>query len=334
MEKSAIAKFSAYTRVCQAFIQACESEGVNPVDCLLAIAGFLDVSIEASGHSQAGAVSSASTPSVSQPASAIKLTKEQAEEAKRLAREEKARKAGLKPSEVNLTPAEAKNAKAQMRKRLAAGETVVSLTKPSANNNKLTTKSASKSGVNPSVASAPGPKTKSSPSTPSLKEEIEEVTGSGKKPKPVGVQNEPTGDRATAKTRLETARRNCLRNSPASQEDPTVLHLVAYSNHFTRLLRQWTQYQTDYEIGQMLDPTRNLLNPFTLPKTRGLLEKAVRGLRQQGDSPGTYILQSDDGSTFWDKDKPSRACPHSLSAPIPPEVLLEIGWTNGPEEPE
>jgi len=226
------------------------------------------------------------------------LTPQQAEEARRIARAEKAKRLNLSPSEVNLTSQEAKAAKAAFREKLAKGEISPSQTPPTKPSNPPSKNNSSKNGTKGSTTGNILP-----PAPQNQKEEK----------KKVGVQLDKTGSRATAKTKLDNLRRTTLRSLPSAIDDCRVLHLIAYGNHFNRLARQWEEYQKTYESSGMLNPLRGLPAPSDLPSPlQQLMMDGKKGLREQNDSPGTYVLQSELGASFWNQDRPSEACPDSL----------------------
>lgn len=335
MDSSAnLAKLSAYTRVCQTFVSACEKESVDPVDCLQAISRMLDIP-------------RSTTPSQLAPPpkpKTVQLSKAQVGEAKQLARSVKAKKFGVSASEVNLTSEEAKEAKARFRDLVYQGKDP----KKSWGND-LPVQPGNPSPQNPSNSKNSGPP-QTSPlksvlpsqqgSVPQATQQRTYVNPTGKgqvdKPDPqtakkqVGIQLDKTGSRATAKTKVDNCRKNCLRQFPLAMDEPTVLHLMAYANHRNRLARQWEEYQKTYEYSGILDPLRGLPDPWKQPKTSEKLRYIVAtlGLREQFDSPGTYILQSEDGGSFWDRDMPSALCPEILKAPLGHEILHELSPSN------
>lgn len=311
MEKKELSKFSSYTRICQKFALACEEEGLEPGDCLLAIARLLDL------PTQATTLPASSLAPM--PAGKIQLTKEQAEEARKVAKEAKAKKLGLSPKEVNLTPQEAKDAKAQYRKRLVSGATAPK-TGPTAGGNDSTKKNKKV----PSLVTTVTGEDLSETFPAKLDEGVSPRPLSSDSKKKVGVQQDKSGSRATAKTKIDNLRRLTLRSLPTALDLPSALHLVAYANHRSRLSRQWEEYRRTYESTGMLDPLRGLPDPWLLYKTRKFLALVTKDLREQNDSPGTYILQSEDGGSFWDRDKPSLACPSYLKDLMPEEVIKEM----------
>jgi len=288
-----LSKFSAYNRVCQRFLESCAEEKVDPSECLLAISRFIAPDLVKSGPSPTvpGSVAKQQPPN---SAESRRLTKEEAEAAKRLAREAKARDLGLKASEVNLTPKEAKEAKAEARKKLASGIPV-----------HASPKSEVKVGT-AQVASSP---------PPSSQKKVEKATNA--------VPQMKTGLRATALTKLKSCRKICLQAFPPALREPKVIHLVAYQNHFRRLVSQWTEFCAAYEQHGISNPLRGLLDPSALEHSRGLLQRATQNLVEQADTPGIYILQ-DQGKSFWDRDMPSEACPYVLREDLPKEVLSEF----------
>lgn len=155
-----------------------------------------------------------------------------------------------------------------------------------------------------------------------VKQEPSPPQGAPKEKKKVGVQLDKDGSRATAKTKLDNLRRTILRGLPSALDDCRMLHLVAYSNHYNRLRRQWEEYQEAYQPSGMLSPIRGFAAPEALPKDLfDLLEEAKGKLKEQSDSPGTYSLQAENGASFWDKERPSKDCPEFLQKPLTEEQL-------------
>lgn len=285
MDNNALAKLSAVTRVCQKFTELCEAEKVDLFSAVSALNRLL-------GNP------SPSEPS-SQPFRAVietkqqALTREQADKAKELARIEKAKRLGISPREINLTPTEAKEAKRQFLQSLVSGTHMA-----------------------PAPTSTPVRVEGVAEATPK-----QQVTGSKKQ---VGLRMDPTGSRSTAKTRIDNFRRAALRAFPPAVSDPVGLHLVAYANHWTRLFSQVQSYRNTYEDSGMLDPMRGLPDPKSLFETKKLLLKLVQGLREQSDSPGTYVLQTDIGGSYWNRDQPSADCPSNLTQRLPSLVFNEL----------
>jgi hypothetical protein len=262
---------------------------------------------------------------------------------------------GLSSNEVNLTPDEAKKAKADYRKIISAPQGVaLSSTEgkvpwprgatTSYNKEEVTRKGGSNQDVSERAATGNmgiaqeiswfyppvSPKVRAAPSVsgpvdndnnrhfPRTKQDQTSYL------KEVGVQLDPSGLRATAKTRLEKFRKQTLNLLPTSFTNPTNLHLLTYANAHSRLSSQWREYRNSYQDSGMLDPLRGLPDPQELPTTYLLLRILTKPLRVQSDSPGTYILQSETGGSFWDRDTPSKECPDDLARPIPDTVLLEL----------
>lgn len=289
MENSSVKKFSAYTRICQKFLAACDEEGVSVGEAFTALYGFFKPQLP----EEVRAPSASSNPSTPAKTATAALTREEVEEAKKVARRDKAKKFGLKESEVNLTPAEAREAKAAFREMKAKG------------NIPLASPKASKEEVKPHPSSAP--------KAPSQSTEAPKISEPER-----GVK---TGTRATAKTKLDNVRRLCLRSNPAALETPCGLHMVAYANHFSRLKSQWDAYRSQYADTNMLSPLRGLPNPTKPGLINDYFQDLVKGLRQQSDSSGTFVLQDENGGSYWDKDEPSEHCPADLRRSIPVDVL-------------
>jgi hypothetical protein len=268
-----------------------------------------------------------------------------------VAREKKAKRLGISPSEINLSPAEAKEAKTAMRKKLSSGgqDRPAEARAPKVENIQLKSVPSKSPAPPASLEKVPKPKVplpapaftrpdmiKRSGGVNSQKEEEllgnedalsdPDMSGSVIKKK-VGTQLQKTGSRATAKTKIDNLRRLTLKSLPTAVIDPVMLHLVAYGNHRNRLARQYQEYKNLYEDSGMLDPLRGLPPLSSLPRSilRAWIE-ATESLRESHDSPGTFILQTESGGSFWDKEKPSEACPKSLLVPLDTD-LLET-WAN------
>jgi hypothetical protein len=312
MEPSKVNKtseISAYTRICTKFIEVCEEEGMDVTAAWQRIGNFLNLPFP---------TSSASSPQQVSEVKEISLTKKQAEEARKNARVEKAKRLNLSFKEVNLTSEEAKEAKAAYRRKLQSD--------------------ASNNNSRPKTVTSPSKPSVTTPPTGGVKTSKEEVDDNSRQSPPkkesqkqsVGVQLDKTGSRATAKTKIDNCRRSALRGLPTAIENAQLLHLVAYFNHIVKLTRQWAEYQRVYQDSGMLNPLRGLPLLSSCPLAAIALEGAVTAaaLRQQADSPGTYILQSDGGASYWDRDRPSSTCPDALLVQIPQEVIREMEGVN------
>jgi hypothetical protein len=256
----------------------------------------------------------ASEPSASGPKtveSQIQLTKEQVEEAKKEAKVAKAKRIGngVTPRDVALTPPEIKEAKAAFRRKLQSGAG------PVINR----THQAAPVETPPSKKGEFLPEVKASHSLPSEKD-VEQPSSSLKKK--VGVQLAPSGARKTHKTRIDNCRKVALQHNPAALAEPTLLHVVAYCNDFVRLSNQVESYSELYELSGMMNPLRGLPTPTVLGTICKDLNEVLQRLQKQSDSSGTYVLQSQDGGSFWNQDKPSTACPEFLRRPLEGEVKL------------
>lgn len=294
-----LSMLSAYNRVCQKFIEACEAEKLDPVEGVLAIGRFLGLNINQGSFPDKPSQSTSTSTTTPER----KLSKEEVEAVKKSAKEAKAKKLGISSKEVNLTPQEVKSAKAEARKRVQRGEGILP------------------QGFVKPVSSSPPVNGKSTP------KEEGQTSNSKRVPKPDRSQpSEKTGLRATALTKLKACRKLCLQTVPTALIEPKVLHLLAYSNHYNRLVSQWAEFQKSYETYGLQNPLRGLLNPGALKATHHFLQKVIVGLKEQPDSPGTYILQLD-GRSFWDRDKPSEICPYDLKQDLPGEILDEFKIT-------
>lgn len=280
-----IFKLSAYTKVTQKFLDACQEEKVEDVEeCLLHILSILNPSSLAQSGPTVSATS-ASTPR--------ELTKEQVQEAKRLARKEKAERLAVSISEVNLTSEEVKAAKTRFRESLSRGAA-------------------------PSVKQTKQPSGKGP--TESIPQKVNE-------PSSVQTEKGGTGERSTGKTRVQDARRAVKHASLTAIENPTNLHVLAYWNHFIRLREQWESFKSRFGTDSMSDPYRDVLVPDRHPRLIDFIKQlATEGhIRKQNNSE-TYVLQNSEGRSFWNKDRPhSEFCPPSLRASVPDWISVLFG---------
>jgi hypothetical protein len=340
MENPSVDRLSAVNRVFQKFIAACNEEKMSPIEAVDALVRLLGVGSipslrEALAQQEtAKAVPSETTQSAPQSAKNISLTKEQVEKATSIARAEKAKRFGLSPKEVMLTSQEAKDAKARYRLMLSDASEKTSGPKSTLPPRSYSIDSNANVGAVPKgkeevkSTSAPSPQV-----TLPTKKTAEAVFSEGGK-KPVGVAKEPEGSRATQKTRIDNIRRLCLKAFPLAVIDPTVLHLVAYANHRARLSDQVSKYRSAYADSGIKDSLRGLPDPWEktfCPESRRLLEEVTVNLRTQPDTPGTFVLQSADGGSFWNLERPSLVCPPELAAPLPEAILGEFERNTGLE---
>jgi hypothetical protein len=315
-ENSDISKFSACARVVSTFLAACETEKVSPKDAYSALGGLLGLEPKVSG----------TAPKPSNPPD-VMLTPQQVKEAKREFLRLKAQRLKVSPSEVNLTPEEVKTAKANFRKSLSGRSQSIDrepkAPKDSNKKPKKSGKSKEKVPLSPSGSESDWMDSLSEEDISSGKKEVKER-------KKVGVQEDKTGSRATAKTKIDGCRRACLRALPTSIDGCTFLHLVAYLNHRVKLENQWNQYQEAYEPSGMLDPTRGLPSANDFPMSlMNDLKKSLSGLEEQSSSPGIFILQDlESGASFWDRDMPSKHCPDFLRKPLTEEQLGQFEYAS------
>jgi len=298
-----IEKFSAYNRVCHKFLQICSDEKVEPIECLQAINRFFGISPVITG---ANPTSSNQPLAVGSKPSSVSLTKDEVKRIKDHARERKAKGLKVKASEVNLTTKEASEAKAEARKALSQGKSL---------DDYLGTKVP---GTSPDVE-RPKKASELSKDSPLPQRESKKVPNPTRK-----VETEKTGLRDTAITKLKGCRRSCLQSRLSALNDPKVIHLVAYNNHCTRLANQWRDFQSHYKVDGLSDPLRGLPQIRNCPKLLGLLQEAVKILRESSETPGIYVLQAQNSESFWKADQPSEACPQELKAPLPSDALLEF----------
>jgi len=283
-------------------MEACKDHKVDPSVAYDKL-GYMLGEIRASSQSTPSANVAVTAPK------AIALTPQQADEARRIAREEKASRMGVTSKEVNLTSAEAKKAKEMYRLKLqGVGQ------KP-ATGQQATKQVSTGKGIG---ATAPSPS-----SGQPLVVNIPQVKRP-KEGKAEAINSDLTGSRATAKTRLDNFRRICLKQNPIASADPVVLHLVAYSNHRRKLAAQWEKFKNEYSHEGMLDPLRGLPDPWKMEVNSRILESVTKFLRPQADSPEIFVLQTEAGSSFWDRDMPSQACPEFLRVSYPGEAYNEF----------
>jgi hypothetical protein len=300
-------KTTAFIAVAQAFITACETQGID--DQFLAYKRVGEII----GYPLQSSVSPQSVPVLPvQTASNVKraLTGEEAKQAKAVARERKALKLGVKAGEVNLTPQEVEKARAEFRDLIAQGRqlpkpgTIVDSTGQTPLPQRPQEKKKEKKSVKPTTppSTTPGTSTEGSPSM---------------------------GGAEASWTRVCTARRNCKRDFPLEIQNPCALHLVAYTNEFHRLTYQWESYESKFpnEASTKADVFRGLVNTEgpDVPLTFKYLTLNVKNLRMmENQSFVTWVLQNEDSQSFFEKGRPSAACPKNLAEPIPKNVLEEI----------
>jgi hypothetical protein len=229
-------------------------------------------------------------------------------EVKAAARTAKAKKYGLPEREVMLTPAEVDEAK-----RVARDSKKLRL------QSKLFEDSKASNTTNNSVPVRKFPGTFPSQEWRAiigLKLEPEDP------PQYTAHGGQKTGSRATALTKVKTARRDCKQADPSLVDDARFLHLVQYVNCWSRLRSQWETFKTQFASQGLKSPMRGLL-PATDERVQDCLSTISYLLEQQADSNKTYILQdTETGASYWSGGMPSAACPPELRDRLPPDVLL------------
>jgi len=298
-------KTTAFIAVAQAFLSACEKEGIDDLNLAYKRVGeIVGVSVPAtSGGTGSQPIQSASVRRA--------LTSEEAKQAKAVAREKKAQKLGLSVSEVNLTAQETEKARTEFRDLIAKG---LSLPKPKG-------ASTGKTGKTPKAKDSGSKGEEVLPQRPP--EKTKEETESS-------AQGSPGSSNAnTAWTRVSTARSNCKRNFPLEIEKPCALHLVAYTNDFHRLVYQWETFKKDFprEAKTKSNVYRGLVDPEgpKVPLTHNFLKLITQGLREHDNQPFvTWVLQDDEGRSYFNKGRPSEVCPKLLAAELPKNVTEEL----------
>lgn len=297
-------KTTSFIAVAQAFLTACEDQKIDDV--------FL-------AYKRVGEIIGYSGPQTSSPVQPVQtgsnvkraLTAEEAKQAKAVARERKAQKLGVKVAEINLTPQEIEKVRTEFRDLIAQGR---QLPKPGA--------SVDSTGQTP-LPQRPKEKPKDPKAAKSPPKSPTVSTGTP------NVGSPTMGGADASWTRVSTARRNCKRDFPLEIQNPCALHLVAYTNEFHRLTFQWDTYKTRFpqEASTKSDVFRGLVNPegSNVPLTFAFIEVITSNLREmENQSFVTWVLQNEDGQSFFDKGRPSKACPKDLAQPIPKNVLEEI----------
>jgi hypothetical protein len=299
METIAIAQVSAYTHVTTVFVSACEEKKVDPLAAWLAIGRLMNFSPPASNAPSSG-------PSLSKQS----LTKEEKEAAKRAAIAEKARKHNLNAREINLSAPELKKAWADAQRKKDLGEAPI----------------VASQGPLPSNPKADPARDKLEP-----KATIPKVKNSSP---PVKKPEAPKVDQATlllrrqSKQRLDNFRGRALKMLPTVVVSPTNLHLLAYQNFYLRLREEWDTFQASFDLkdtgGVVQDPLRGLPDLDFIKESKLILDDARRVLKEQNNLKGSFLLTTDDGLSFWDRDEPSEACPPEIARPVPDETLDAI----------
>jgi len=275
MENSNFLKLSSYNRVCQVFLDACVMEGLDVKDTLTFISNFLDVPVGTSSqNSKPPSSGSVGVPKMAPP---VMLSQEEAKSARAKAREAKANRLGVHPTEVKLLPKEAEEALARAR-----SEKQMRMYPPTSQPPKQTSVPKVPSSQPPMYGGREDPEVW----TPreSRDDHPPGYYGSG------GVKS---GQWSTTKTKLKECRHSCLQAWVSSVTDARVLHLVRYTNDFARLRSQCEAAKVSFtkEYFGLADPLRGLINPDETPEIAEILQDVSTVCRVSPGSPGTYILQ-------------------------------------------
>jgi hypothetical protein len=306
----------ANVAVAMAFLEACEKNGVSDYRHVLKACGStvgLDVLFKDDLPNLSSGIAAIQVKET-EPAKALtrrSLTPEEAKQAKAVARERKAKRLGVSVTEINLTPQEADAVRAEFRALIERGE-------------KLPSAKEVRSGSLKSEKQQPEKKTFLVTGLPQRMD-----SPLRKQATPDAGSSSPKGE-DTAWTRVKGAKTDCMRNFPIKIENPCGLHLVAYTNCFHRLQYHWEKYRIEFpqDASSKKNPYVNLADPEgkELPKTRNYLEGLTLGLRQHVNQPFvTWVLQDEDGRSFFDKGRPSvEHCPEILRPVIPKDILTEL----------
>lgn len=296
-------KATAFIAVAQAFMTACEDNGIDDFALALErVAGVCGVNLFKPTSSQVKPEGSG----IQQSVIRRNLTPDESKQAKAVARERKAQKLKVSVAEINLTPQEAEQARKEFRDLIARGEPLPTVSS-------IRQKSTGKTSAVPEARTSP--------------------KGQGKAEKPLkdisASEQSEVGSADTSWTRVSTARRNCKREFPLEVSKPCGLHLVAYTNEFHRLRYQWATYKAAYpeDAKTKSDVFRGLVDPEgdKTPTTRSYLTDLVGSLKEHVNQPFvTWILQDEDGRSFFEKGRPSEVCPKKLAESIPKKVLKEL----------
>jgi len=296
MEKTTFAEFSAYNRVCEKFLKACEEEKVEVAQAYKAIGRFFNFHL---------AEEKSSAPAVSKKTER-QLTSSEIKEAVSRALAEKAKCLKVSSSEVLLTKDEKNQAIDRLRKEL------------------------SPKGENPSPSSKGQKETKVSKKAKLVPLSDSDGNSPEKEKKKKDVGAKPEENRKTIVSRIKTARRLVKTTNPTVLEKPVVLNLFAYYNHFFRLKTQWESFKANHNSEGLKNPLRELPDPtredsacFTCIRKYAV----AANVQHHPDTVGTFALQNEQGS-FWLGNKPSGICPAPLKENIPEEVLRELSPRN------
>jgi hypothetical protein len=296
MENSSLDKLSAYVTVASKFTALCQEVNLTPFEAWSAIGRLCDFGL-GNLSSISNEKGSAPSPLPVKPAG---LTKEEKKEAKEQFRIEKAKRLGLSPKEINLTPSEAQEAVKRYR-----------------HNDNSSSKPVVKDGKKENIPSFPPPR----------EAKAERQPDSGKTGKEASSKEDPAGngERSTSKSRLDNFRRIALKTLSSAIADSTVLHLFAYSNARRRLNAQWIEFKRKYTSKGLMNPMRNLPDPWDLPRLGKILGSAVRLLKVQKDSPETYVLMDENARSYWDRDRPDTdLCPPDLQRELDSDEKSEF----------
>lgn len=289
-------KLSAYATVTQKFLALCVEVRLSPEEAWSAIGRL-------GGFGSGKNVNSPSEEFAS-PSLVKTLTKEEKKEAKNLAKKAKAKRMGLSPSEINLTPTEVQEA--------------IRNFKSSSKNELKVEKSGGSQASKPSVS-----KESKAEKKIGTKESAVAETSVGQHPEinPSG----PSGTRTSQKIKMDNLRRLAQRAVPSVITDPTVLHLIAYSNARRRLALTWDRYRSQYTVNDNQNPMKGLPDIADLENSQELLDREIKSLKSNTEFPGIYLLCDDQSTSYFDRDKPNESvCPKSLLLPLSSDVLSEF----------
>lgn len=247
----------------------------------------------------------------------IQLTKVQVEEAKKKALATKAKKLKLSVKEVNLTSQEVKAAKAEMRRLIAGQSNELSKAHVEKSSKEKLSSSQEHTNSRPGRSNAIDLGADMGPSN-SFVQVLQD-----QKKMPLALP-ERTGEKKTHWTKIQECKRKLKQSVPVKGAKDFGIHLVAYSNHWKILTRQWEAYKSKYSDWEnRAIPYGKLPNP-----TQGALASAIAEIASAArlgthSQYETYVLQDTEGgsTSYWDKDQPSQYAPKALRERIPDDVM-------------
>lgn len=318
--RALLKNFSAYQSITQQFLENCEKLEVDPALAFHALGqSLLGLKVQVNMFSVP--VVQPQSPKVEAEAKPIlpQLSKVQAAEALKLARIEKAKKfPGASEKDVALTTEEANKARHWMRVKLGKEQSQLAAYKQ-----RVVPVPEPKKEISPDAEGSKKSSKTSKTANNAILDVQQNILDVQKKPTKASG-SKVSGSKKTAYTRIREERKRCIHQSPSSQTDPKGIHLVAYSNHYLVLARQWELYRSRFDdAANRQSPLRGLINPAEDPIGSFLanLIKEAR-LEPHSGAPGVFILQDlTSGYSYWNKDKPNEACPRALKEPLPKEIL-------------